>query len=136
MPGCDAQRDNRIQLQWRGIDWGGVHHPHRFQSLRSALVENRSRLTVVDVLLLLTSIAGVGVVDLLSYPAGWEERLIAVAQRRRNVAVMGEHRIGGSEDFRGARCVTGRWIALQRHLHMPHLHRWHRCLVGLPAVVA
>src|ERR1700691_4550035 len=121
MPGCDAQRGNRIQLLWRGIDWGGVHHPDRFQSLRGALVENRSRLAVVDVLLLLTSIAGVGVVDLLTYPAGWEERLIAVAQRRRNFAVMGEHRIRGSEDFRGACSITGRRIALQRHLHVAHL---------------
>ena len=38
MPGGDAQRCNRIQLQWRSISWGGVHYADRFQSVRCALI--------------------------------------------------------------------------------------------------
>src|ERR1700690_4085046 len=93
MPGCDAQGCNRIQLLWRCIGRGGVHHADGFQSLRGALVEDRPRLAEIDVLLLLAPKAVVGVVDFFSYPAGWEKRLVAVVYRRLNVTVVGQHRV-------------------------------------------
>src|ERR1700729_1135322 len=102
MPGCDAQRSNRIELLWRCIGWGGVHHADRFQTFRRALVENRPGSAVVDLLLLLTPITVVGVMDLFAHPAGGKKRLVAVAHRRLGVAVTGKHRIRGSEDLCGA----------------------------------
>src|ERR1700685_557577 len=103
MPGRDAQRSYRIELLGRRIDRVGVHHTDRFQSFGSALVENRPGSAVVDLLLLLTPIAVVGVMDLFAHPAGGKKWLIAIALRRLDVAVMGKHRIRGSEDL-GCAC--------------------------------
>src|SRR5580700_4264907 len=102
VPGRDAQRRDRIELRWGRIDRGGVHHTDSFQSFFRALVENRSGVAVVDLPLLLTPIAVVGVMDFFAYPAGGEKRLITVAQRRLDLAVMGKHRIRGSQDLCGA----------------------------------
>src|SRR5580658_461795 len=122
VPSCDAQRSNCIQLLWCSVGWSSVHHAHRLQSLRSSFVKNRTRSGVVDVLLLLTSVAVIGIVNLLADPTTWEKRLVAVAHRSVDVPVPGQHGVGGTEDLRSTCCVTGCWIGLQRHLHMLHLH--------------
>ena len=107
VPGRDAQRSDPIQLLWRCITRRGVHHADSLHPLGRAPVKNRSRLPIVDVLLLFSSGVVVRVMDLFAHSAGRMKRLIAIVQRQVYIPITCQHFACSGHDPLGALIVTG-----------------------------